>query len=916
MKNYFSRTLFSLIFLSVIGNAYSANGTVILSDDMEYSVWRNIDIFEDKTATVTINDILDNPSQIEFFPAGSRIPNFGYTKSAYWVRFEVHNKSRKINKWISESKYINLNYVDFYLIDNQNGQIIKTVKTGNMRPLETRDYFHQKIVFILPLEAEKNYTVYLRIKNTPSISLPLAICSFRQFEKKALQNNIFIGIILGILLLLIISNANVIVALKDRSYLYFSLFLFSILMFNLTYSGLAYLYLWPDFFTWNLYANPIFVSFIVLFFLKFTQKFLQYDKENLFWKNITATLTIIWLLIIILIPILSYQLMMKIILIFLVFSISLTLWLGYRSYLDNYHPAKMFLASMALIILTAINLSLIRLGILPPWDFGENGYMIGIVFLSWLMSRALTDRIKVLQNEKENASVKLIKSTEKYRNIFENITDIYFEIDLEGNIIEVSPSAYNLFKYDRQYIINKNLSDLYSDLKDTDAFISFISQKGYIKNYSLKLKDKNDVPHYVSINAILIRDDKQQPLKIAGVIRDETENKKLQEQLFQAQKMESMGRLAAGIAHDFNNLLTVIKGYSELALNKLNPGEPVYKDIVTIQSAGDKAENLTRQILAFSRKQSFQPQIIDINFTITNLDKMMRRIIGEDIDFHLSLKPDLPKIKADPGQIEQIIFNILVNAKDALAAKTEKASEKKITIETGLSKLGVKPLAIDDRQDEEYYLFFSISDNGIGIPEDIRQNIFDPFFTTKEKGKGTGLGLSTVYGIVTQNKGKITVYSEEGRGTVFKIYWPVPEEEKIIENREPISEVNLRGTETLLLVEDDENVRNFTSLALKNFGYTVYTAENGMEALDIINNDNQHFDLVITDLVMPEMGGSEMAGHLQKDNPEIKILCVSGYSGEHNKHSGKLDENINFLHKPYSISELAAKVREILNNDI
>ena len=233
-----------------------------------------------------------------------------------------------------------------------------------------------------------------------------------------------------------------------------------------------------------------------------------------------------------------------------------------------------------------------------------------------------------------------------------------------------------------------------------------------------------------------------------------------------------------------------------------------------------------------------------------------------------------------------------------------------------MSKLGVKPVDIDERQDDQYYLFFSISDNGIGIPEDIRQNIFDPFFTTKEKGKGTGLGLSTVYGIVTQNKGKITVYSEEGRGTVFKIYWPVPEEEEIIENRKPISEVNLRGTETLLLVEDDENVRNFTSLALKNFGYTVYTAENGVEALDIISSDNHHFDLVITDLVMPEMGGSEMAAHLQKDNPELKILCVSGYSGEHNKHSGKLDENVNFLHKPYSISELAAKVREILNNDV
>ena len=389
------------------------------------------------------------------------------------------------------------------------------------------------------------------------------------------------------------------------------------------------------------------------------------------------------------------------------------------------------------------------------------------------------------------------------------------------------------------------------------------------------------------------------------MIRDETENRKLQEQLFQSQKMESMGRLAAGIAHDFNNLLTVIKGYSELALTKLNPSEKAYKDIITIQSAGEKAGNLTRQILAFSRKQAFEPKIIDINDTITNLDKMIRRIIGEDIDFHISLTPDLPKIKADAGQIEQILFNILVNAKDALNAKTTIASEKKITIETGKSKLKETAAGFSNLSENKQYIFFAVSDNGIGIPEAIKQNIFDPFFTTKDKGKGTGLGLATVYGIVTQNKGKIMVYSEKDKGSVFKIYWLAAIGKNNNTNSEISSETTLTGTESILLVEDDESV--------KNFGYQVSAASNGLEALDIIGKNDKSFDLVITDLVMPEMGGSELSAQLKKTAPDLKILFVSGYSDDHIVHSGKLDKDIDFLHKPYSINDLAAKVREILD---
>jgi signal transduction histidine kinase/DNA-binding response OmpR family regulator len=402
--------------------------------------------------------------------------------------------------------------------------------------------------------------------------------------------------------------------------------------------------------------------------------------------------------------------------------------------------------------------------------------------------------------------------------------------------------------------------------------------------------------------------------EIAERKRAEQALRESEEQLRHAQKMEAIGTLAGGVAHDFNNLLTVINGYAELVLMHVEKDHPLYKDVNSILAAGRRASNLTNQLLAFSRKQIYKPRIVDINQVITGLEKMLRRLVSEDINMETNLRLDLPLIEADPGQLEQILINLVVNARDAINERTGLAAEKKITIETGQTYLDETLITEHIGGNPGLHIFFAVSDNGIGMREEIKSKIFDPFFTTKEKGRGTGLGMATVYGIVKQNQGNINVYSEPGQGTTFKIYWPVTEDQIVQKVQVKPGRDVLTGSEAILLVEDDEAVRNFAGAVLKGFGYTVFKASNGKSALELIKENDLQIDLLITDLVMPEMNGEELAAKLQEIFPATLVLYASGYTDNHVVHSGILEKGVNFIHKPYSVQTLAEKVREVLEN--
>jgi nitrogen-specific signal transduction histidine kinase/CheY-like chemotaxis protein len=389
--------------------------------------------------------------------------------------------------------------------------------------------------------------------------------------------------------------------------------------------------------------------------------------------------------------------------------------------------------------------------------------------------------------------------------------------------------------------------------------------------------------------------------------RDVTESRALEEQLRQSQKMEAVGRLAGGVAHDFNNLLTVIGGYGELLLTSTPRGDPNREPLEEIVAAGERAASLTRQLLAFSRKQVLMPEVLDLNAIVAGMDKMLKRLIGEDVDFVTLLDPSAGHARVDPGQLEQVIMNLAVNARDAMPRGG------KLTIETANAELDGAYAQRHATVATGPYVMLAVSDTGVGMDAETQARIFEPFFTTKEKGKGTGLGLSTVFGIVKQSGGNIWVYSEQGKGTTFKVYLPRVEEAPM--SREARSGIHsaIQGTETILLVEDESSIRTLARKALESVGYRVVDAKSGPNALELVRKSRDPIHLLLTDLVMPEMAGTELASRLLEDRPELRILYVSGYTDDAVVRHGLLDHRHHFLPKPFTPQILRRKVREVLD---
>jgi PAS domain S-box-containing protein len=425
-------------------------------------------------------------------------------------------------------------------------------------------------------------------------------------------------------------------------------------------------------------------------------------------------------------------------------------------------------------------------------------------------------------------------------------------------------------------------------------------------------RKKNGTIYYERSIIFPVKDRTGTIINFAAAKQDITKERDLEHQLRQTQKMESIGLLAGGIAHDFNNLLTVINGYAEMAIQSTDPGNPLRNDFKAILNAGQRAQHLTSQLLAFSHKQSFTPQIIDLNQTLTAMEKMMRRLIGEDIKIRTCLAEKLPKIKADTSQVEQIFINLIINARDALNATGKTDLQKEITIKTNTAPPNPDTLSsARSAKLNGHYIYFSVSDNGIGMDEATQQRIFEPFFTTKEKHRGTGLGLAIIYGIVKQNNGMIQVQSNPDQGTTFTIYWPVAEGQEMADNERP-PHGTLQGHETILLVEDEESVRQFTKKTLASLGYTVYTAENGRAALKLLH-EGFEAHLIITDVIMPEMNGWDFANKARKIFPDQKIIFLSGYTDDRLPKIEKTGNGFEFINKPFSIRKLATIVRKLLD---
>ncbi len=425
--------------------------------------------------------------------------------------------------------------------------------------------------------------------------------------------------------------------------------------------------------------------------------------------------------------------------------------------------------------------------------------------------------------------------------------------------------------------------------------------------FEYRFRHKDGSYHWIHDEARLTRDAGGRPVEVFGSWVDITERKGLEMQLLQAQKMEAVGQLAGGVAHDFNNVLTAIAGYAELLREDL-PGEDARRgDAEEIIRATERAAALTRQLLAFSRRQVLAPRVLDVNTVVASVDNMLGRLIGADVELKTALAPELGAVRADPGQLEQVIMNLVVNARDAMPRGG------KLTIETANAELDESYALEHPAVVAGPYVMLAVSDSGVGMDAATQARIFEPFFTTKEKGKGTGLGLATVYGIVKQSGGNIWLYSEPGRGTTFKIYLPRVDQPVELPAPTPAARETPRGTETVLLVEDDEAVRALARKMLAAHGYTVLAAPSGVDALELAASHAGPIHLLVTDVVLPGISGRELAARFESVRPGLKVLYTSGYTDEAVVHHGVLDAGIAFLQKPFSSGSLARKVRETLD---
>ena len=520
------------------------------------------------------------------------------------------------------------------------------------------------------------------------------------------------------------------------------------------------------------------------------------------------------------------------------------------------------------------------------------------------------DGVSLDITQRKQAEERLIEFEERFRLTFYTSPDAININKMDGTYLEINEGFIQLTGYTRKDAIGKTSTDIniWDIPEDRERLVEGLQKDGYVKNLESRFLMKDGSYKIALMSATIIQ--LQGEPHILSITRDITDLRKteqekllLERQLQQAQKMESVGRLAGGVAHDFNNMLGVILGHAELAMEELDRDQPIFNDLQQILKAANRSTDITRQLLAFARKQIVSPKVIDLNETVTGMLKMLLRLIGEDVEFVWLPGKQLWPIKMDPSQIDQILVNLCVNARDALAGVG------KITVETGICTLDEDYCSTHAGFVPGQYVKMEVSDNGSGMDRETMSYIFEPFYTTKAVNEGTGLGLATVYGIVKQNNGFINVYSELGQGTIFTIYLPrhlgKANQAQLKSQPEPV----IRGNETILLVEDEPTILTMATTMLQRLGYTVLATDSPSKAIRLADEHSGEIHLLLTDVIMPEMHGRLLMEKLTVNRPELKCLFMSGYTANVISHQGVLDEGVNFIQKPFVKREIAAKIR-------
>lgn len=539
-----------------------------------------------------------------------------------------------------------------------------------------------------------------------------------------------------------------------------------------------------------------------------------------------------------------------------------------------------------------------------PAFAAELSILAGLAIAAFVLNRRYAAKAAVLQ-----------ATTTHYQRFLRQIIDTnphaIFVKDWDGCYVLANAATAELYGTTVETLIGKRDADFNAKSEEVERFlrddreVMSTQRAAFIPEEPVTSRKTGETRWFETVKVPLLSPDGKSH-QVLGVATEITERKQLEEQFRQAHKMEAVGRLAGGVAHDFNNVLTIIRAQTEFLLADLGPDDRRRADVMEIQSAADRAAAFTRQLLAFSRRQLLQPEVLDLNNVITGMEMMVRRLVGEDVVVLAKLHPDLPRVWADPGQLQQVLMNLAVNSRDAMPKGGT------LLIETAVVELDEHYPKQHPSAKPGVHVVLAVTDTGCGMDQVTRSRIFEPFFTTKEPGKGTGLGLSTVYGIVKQSGGHIWVYSEVGRGTTFKLYFPPHYGEEKVRAPEPTTQIVLGSGVTILLVEDEPPVRSTVRRLLERHGYQVLEAANGHDALSLVEARGSEIKLVVSDMVMPGMGGMELVSRLRTISPKIPVLLMTGYTEEAIARNGEGHHDEMIIEKPFSQHTMLEKVRGAL----
>jgi PAS domain S-box-containing protein len=901
----FLKLLFILLLLAFPETANAAPSVVLEDMQHNYALGKHLDFFEDKERIITIDDIVSSEISSRWRQSKSSIPNFGFADGAYWVRFSIDNKCSHTDQFYLEVAYPYLDRIDLFIPDYDNF-ILK--KSGDYLPFNNREIANRYFVFPLKIPEGKT-TYYLKIDSITgdSVVLPFKLYTSKGFNEKVNFEQTILGIYYGAMLVMIIYNLFLFISLRERVYLYIIWFVGGFLLFQACEDGLATEYLWQN----NIFLANYAVFYIIILgsmgMIKFSQEFLDTVNQTPRMHKILTRLffvLILWAFILTLSIFLQPALpkFIPIVLTFLVFLIAgLLLVCALLGTRNNFRPAKFFLLAETGFLIGVILVALRIACLLPVFFVTEYSAQMGSVMAVVLLSFGLADKVNIIKQEKE-------EYLDKVYALINSSTDLIFLKDTKLRYVIANKVHETIFNVKVDQIIGKTDFDF---MPAADARHCEESDLEALKKGHVSKKETVGDRHYHIIKQKVLHKGKNL-IGVAGVIRDitrqrqaEAEKKGLTEQLRQSQKLESIGTLAGGVAHDFNNILTVIIGYTEVAIDEIQRGSSLDEILKEVYKAGLRAKDLVQQILTFARQTDQELKPLRVNTIAREVIKLLQSTLPATIEIKQNIASD-SLIMADPTQIYQVMMNLCTNAAHAM-------DEHGGTLEITVTDEYLSPKFVNNHPGLEpgHFLQVAVKDTGTGIKEEVIDSIFEPYFTTKERGEGTGLGLSVVHGIVKGYGGEILVENNPGKGAKFRVYLPIIE----IKDEENLyqSQKTTQGNEHILIIEDEPPIAKMYSRMLTKLGYTVTSRTSSLEALELFQKRANDFDIVISDMTMPQMTGDKLASEMLKIRPDTPFILCTGYSKNISEEKAK-EIGIKYLiMKPIIQKEIAEKIRKALD---